>query len=358
MDPLYVYQLNRAFQTMVGNAPQVALGTEAPLVHPDDNSPKETVIGRRGSKGGSRFRRIWVAIITLIGMVALSLGCGLGIGLRRDPTSTNPTPITVPTPTTVVPPPIQPTNGALNDTSLAAIQLATGDRHLFFQDINGTLRHAVFSKAFNKWLEYVDFIIPDRPPRCHTPLTTLDISTGVTSSDIFICYIDVNDTLVITGYSIDSGKNSIAGSSRSFMNDSFRVSTSARSLGGSVFRTNTSTGPIGPSPVLNALPDIVLFYVNPTNNITVLHGFFNSIEDFPMSTWVWQNISNTLSYPADVLSKPYNGPGWIGPPFSISNHDGEFDGYFFNPPSASDSTIVSIFSQISCVNLSVTGEVG
>ena len=339
---------------MVGNAPQVAMDTEPPLPHPDDNAPKEIVIERRGSSGGSHLRRIWVATFTLIGVLALSLGCGLGIGLRSDLTSTNPTgtPTTVPTPTTTaVPPPIQPTNGALNDTSLSAIQLANGDRHLFFQDINSTLRHAVFSKAFNKWLDSVDFIIPERPPRSHTPLTTLDMnadpSLSADASMMLLCYIDINDTLAVTSYNIYNGQNSIDGPFWN-TNDSFRVSTSARSLGGSVFVTNSSV-----DSVPNPSSEILLFYVNPTNNITLLHGYL--IANGSASSLIWQNISDTLFYSADYLSRPAS-RGWLGPPFSISNHDGGFDGVFFNPQSAFNRTAETTLSRITCTSLWRRGE--
>ena len=258
----------------------------------------------RDANGDNRFKRAWLLTVILISILALSLGLGLGVGLKKDAPplfpafTTTSTPTSVPTPTTT-PSPIQPINGAMNDTSLAAIQLADGNRHPFFQDLNGTLRRAVFSKILNEWQDSVDFIIPNRTPRNNTPLATL--SFGMDGSVTLICYIDINDTLAITPHAIANGQTAIGGESILYMNDSFHVSTNARSLGAINITTNASMSSIGSSTIPTAISEMILFYVNPTNNLTALHGIL--YEGFNTSTLIWQNISNSFFYSATFGSE-------------------------------------------------------
>lgn len=57
----------------------------------------------------------------------------------------------------------------LNDTSLAALVLAYGDRQLFFQANNGSIRSAVFTESENQWNLSTYFDLSSNP-KSHTPL--------------------------------------------------------------------------------------------------------------------------------------------------------------------------------------------
>ena len=102
------------------------------------------------------------------------------------------------------------TRGALNDTSLAAVLTSDGNRHLFLQDINGTLRHAVFSSVENLWLSNVDYLLPDdtfSPPRLGTPITTIYPSAINNDFEtILVYYVNVENTLSLIYYDTSAGK--------------------------------------------------------------------------------------------------------------------------------------------------------
>ena len=58
----------------------------------------------------------------------------------------------------------------LNDTSLAAAVLTNGDRHLFFQGADGSLRRITHTEATNQWiLDKTPVVISDA--RDLTPMT-------------------------------------------------------------------------------------------------------------------------------------------------------------------------------------------
>ena len=58
----------------------------------------------------------------------------------------------------------------LNDTSLAAAALTNGDRHLFFQGAEGSLRRIVHTAATSQWiLDKTPVVISDA--RHLTPMT-------------------------------------------------------------------------------------------------------------------------------------------------------------------------------------------
>ena len=69
------------------------------------------------------------------------------------------------------------THGILDDSSFAAVTASGGARYVFFQDINGSLRQALYSPATFSWAADMDLIIPGSvDARNNTPLSaTIDI---------------------------------------------------------------------------------------------------------------------------------------------------------------------------------------
>ena len=62
----------------------------------------------------------------------------------------------------------------LNDTSLAAVSLSNGDRHLFFQDNTGLIRRAVRVESNGQWTTSPNLNAStdlSSNPKRHTPLT-------------------------------------------------------------------------------------------------------------------------------------------------------------------------------------------
>ena len=57
----------------------------------------------------------------------------------------------------------------LNDTSLAALSLSNGERHLFFQDNTGRIRRAIRTASKNQW-STSPYLNLSSKPKNHTPL--------------------------------------------------------------------------------------------------------------------------------------------------------------------------------------------
>lgn len=82
----------------------------------------------------------------------------------------------------------------LNDTSLAAVSLSNGDRHVFFQDNTGLVRRAVLTGSPGKWSTTLDLNITSNA-KISTPLaaTTID-------DQIQIYYITNKQSLYSNSY--------------------------------------------------------------------------------------------------------------------------------------------------------------
>lgn len=63
----------------------------------------------------------------------------------------------------------------LNNTSLASCILSNGDKHIFFQDYKGTIRHALSLASSTTWITKLPNPIVDNAPkpRMHTPLAVI-----------------------------------------------------------------------------------------------------------------------------------------------------------------------------------------
>ena len=90
--------------------------------------------------GLRRHRGYVVFIVYLVHLKEVnSLTCYLSPPAPQDPKSP-PSPIIT-----------QPAQHILNDTSLAAVSLANGDRQLFFQDNTGLIRRAYYTASNSEW---------------------------------------------------------------------------------------------------------------------------------------------------------------------------------------------------------------
>ena len=50
-------------------------------------------------------------------------------------------------------------HGILNDTSIAAMSMSDGDRHIFFQDSTGTIRQAIYTVTTNQWASPLSLVV-------------------------------------------------------------------------------------------------------------------------------------------------------------------------------------------------------
>ena len=338
--------------------------TQPPFPHPEDVASKEVAsnsIGK-GSPGSnspakrSPRRLTWIAIglVVAILLLALALGVGLGVGLhKQDNSSVAPTAtasgaaissvaVSSPPASSQTPSSVPLNHGALNDTSLAAVSF-NGDRHLFFQDINSTIRHKRYSGSAGSWLPSNDWIANGPVPKNNTPIAAIECQTIGGSGDVInVFYIATNDTLAVASYvpvGFDQGEEPV-------LNNSYLTLPSTRSLSVARLQSNVSSTPNVPTDsVPSVLKDeLFLFYESPESNVTILHGLYYLVGTSQGFTdkWVWQNVSDSF-YPQN--SSQSQG-GWLGSPFSASTSDtaqengaaAGLSAFFFNPASVYDAT--------------------
>ena len=115
--------------------------------------------------------------LLIILIVALSVGLGVGLTKRSgnndlvnlsSTASLSPaSPSSAPTAAPVV---LQ--HGILNDSSFAALATPNSDRYIFFQDLNGTIRYAIYAQSSSTWVTNIDLVVAT-DAKNNTPLTTL-----------------------------------------------------------------------------------------------------------------------------------------------------------------------------------------
>ena len=168
-------------------------------------------------------------------------------------------------------------NGVLEDTSLATVTTTAGSRHVFFQDFNQSLRHAVYDIHASKWLDGADYIYTKELPQNHTPIAAAMVD-GI-PNHIHLFYINtmgVLDAIVfVNGQSFGDYSNLV------LMNDSFQAALGSRTLSVSQLAC-----------AQNGTAEALLLYEEPTGNVTVLHGYFPEAFDKPQ--WLWQNVSDAV----------------------------------------------------------------
>ena len=272
--------------------------------------------------------------------IGIGLGTGLGVGLRSQQTASSPasqsTSSIVPSNTS---PPILK-NGVLNDTSLTSAVTPDGNRHLVFQDINGTLRHAQFSTTTGSWLPSIDFVFTQRRPKNHAPLAATAISsleTGPIAYPLLICFIDSTDSLTTTQYPYKESTYA------TLLNESIPVAHDTRSLSISRIPSSNDSEADPTSSSIVVRDEYLLFYETPTNGLALLHGLYfltdkavsNTNETEIVDGWAWKNASDLLY--SDGLSE-FEAP--ISAPFAASydNQTFGFYAYFCNSKSIHNSS--------------------
>ena len=303
---------------------ELAYNTDLPIPHPDDLNPKEGVVNRQDLRS---CRQKWLlAVLIFVGILSISIGLSVGIPTRSSSSSSSSSSSVL-------------DHGAMNDTSLSAIQDADGNRHVFFQDLNGTLCHVLFSRATNRWAETVDFIPVERQPRNLTPISVVTARTSLIATYFNIFYIDTANTIAAFQY---AANQSLLLTQYPLINSTFSTLPDTRSL--SILEMNTSTESElelnGTSTVImTTCIQYLLVYQRPTKEITVLNGFgFNfssgDFGDYSVSSWNWNNAS-THSKGLHV-----EGFGPSGGPFSLTKDPSvssiqPYFAYFHNSQSGS-----------------------
>lgn len=273
-------------------------------------------------------------LVIVVTIVVLAAGTGTGIGLRKRQSSSTPAPSGIATPTetatsTIPTISVTPVGSALNDSSMSAVLTPEGDRHLFFQDVNGTLRHAIFSKSSDSWLANIDWISVQRLPKNHTPISALQTVQpfGVPGFNVF--YTDINNTVAAVQWS-PQGSSHFDPSA--IINSSFDSGQGSRSISVCRLSTNASqSNSAAPPPAVstkpvNTIDEALLLFETATRDITVLHGIIvfeqvvasNGVPYTNSYGWSWNNVTELFS--SATLESA--GLPWVDiiAPFSVLNN--------------------------------------
>ena len=227
--------------------------------------------------------RTWLtctlATLTLLGV---GVGAGLGVGLRHNEISfgSTPTAPTVPRGSTTVGSAV-PTStlkpAAINDTSLGAVTTLDGNRHIFYQDSSGSLRHIVYDASARAWSNEADLVLTESLPRNNTPVTAINAEFNL-KNQIHVFFIDMNDRVAATAY-VSGG---FVSASDNLMNGSLSAATGSRTL--SISRMTLSQ--------TYTADEALLFYeANNGGNFTSLRGYLNPGVDPP---WIWYDVSEII----------------------------------------------------------------
>ena len=236
-------------------------------------------------------------------LIAIALGIGLTLGLKHsEPLAGSP----IPSPNATAAPIIR--NGILNDTSIAAITTQDGNRHIFFQDFNGSLRHTSFDQSANSWLPVSQYIQTDAVPRKFTPLAVVEIDQANYFSDtgpiMSIFLTTMNNSLANVKYAMPGLTEGT-----DMMNGSFLLAPNSRTLSVTQTVNNANLS-------VAANPEIILAYEDLSHNITTFYGNYTYIyhpDDGAFEEWIWQNVSQPVG--SAIASRSDT---WRGSPIAIS----------------------------------------
>ena len=308
--PLTETKLNRE----TGNLEQVARPNNHPpyaISTPPSSSGKQQQKNRK---------QILIMLATCIAIVAIALGVGIGFGLRRDVdtgTGTSPTVSTAPSPSNT---PINPsTDGIMSDTSVSAVLTGDNNKHLFFQDVNGSLRHTFWANSNNSWSIEADFLSVSSQPQNNTPIGVIPIvASGEGHAEdvsvIHVFFLSEEGFLTATTYSLSpSGPTNPITSNPTPMNASFSVAKGSRLL--AVDRI--------PMTDATALGQAALFYEDPNGMLTTLIGTANfSVTDWSLQ-WTWQNFTDVMfsSIGSMLNVTSHDLRDWIEPPMNFARSD-------------------------------------
>ena len=211
-------------------------------------------------------RLIWLAIALIALVIVVALGIGLGVGLRKiSPDNPSMSSISPPSNSTSTSnsSSLIFTRGVLNDTSLASVITFDGNRHIFLQDINGTLRHAVFSSTTNLWLPNVDYLWPHASiptPRLGTPVVATYPSDVWGPTGISLFYVNANS--ILSAVTFDTYLGLISDSDE--MEGTIAIKQDSRCVTAATVRRSANDG--------TRIAYTLLFIEAPSGHINFFHG--------------------------------------------------------------------------------------
>ncbi|CAD6586035.1 MAG: hypothetical protein ASARMPREDX12_002178 [Alectoria sarmentosa] len=182
-------------QTVPETTPEVFYENSFPEVHDNiEESIKERVSSHRILKPAFGWP---LMIIAMIVAAAIAVGVGVGIWRHREHASHKSS--------TVINPPAPQSHNItpaaqfiLNDTSLAALSLSNGDRHLFFQDNTGRIRRTIRTESNNQWSTSL-YLNLSSNPKNYTPLVATayeGLEAAGKGAEIGLLYVSESHILI------------------------------------------------------------------------------------------------------------------------------------------------------------------
>lgn len=173
------------------------------VVRPDYTKPENNSTIELGSvrKTWWKKKRWLFTLVAVILIVAVAVGVGIGVGVSTHNRNASPTERYVASCTGCYGIALELIRGhslstesqsettqysILNDTALASVTSSNGDRRIFFQDNNGTIRQAVFQNGH--WASPISYIVANGA-KANTPLAaTLSRDESVRSLELVSRY--------------------------------------------------------------------------------------------------------------------------------------------------------------------------
>lgn len=179
-------------ETVPDTTPQVLYDNSLPEAHGNEKPTEEHL-------HVTKLTRKWPwIVIALILAAVIAIGVSVGIWHHREYLLYKPPRISSPPASNITYTP----QYILNDTSLAAVSLSNGDRHLFFQDNTGLIRRAVRVESNGQWTTTPNLNASADPssevisnPKRNTPLTAIGPTEGQPDRDMSLYYISENHTV-------------------------------------------------------------------------------------------------------------------------------------------------------------------
>ncbi|KAF6235742.1 hypothetical protein HO173_005937 [Letharia columbiana] len=179
-------------ETVPDTTPQVLYDNSLPEAHGNEKPTEEHL-------HVTKLTRKWPwIVIALILAAVIAIGVSVGIWHHREYSLYKPPRVSSPPAPNITYTP----QYILNDTSLAAVSLSNGDRHLFFQDNTGLIRRAVRVESNGQWTTSPNLNASADPssklssnPKRNTPLTAIGPTDGPLGKDMSLYYISENHTV-------------------------------------------------------------------------------------------------------------------------------------------------------------------
>ncbi|KAM0800348.1 hypothetical protein BDR22DRAFT_972912 [Usnea florida] len=292
-------------ETVPDTAPEVSYDAILPETHGNEKPSAENL-------HVTKLARKWPWIILgLILAAAIAVGVSVGIWHRREHSLHKPTSVSSPPapPNPKITPHPNITHAPqyiLNDTSLAAVVLSNGDRHLFFQDNTGLIRRAVRVYSDGQWntgrnLNASDFKLSAKPKK-YTPLT----ATGPTGDKQMSLYY-VSESNDVSSNILMEGEDSWYPDGQ-FGNFSTAVDTRSLSISSLETVNNSSEFNLVENSTTNLA---LLFYENPNGKVSaLLHRLLNTVnmkfrmENAPRDQWIDITSQDSKALPNEFRNAP------------------------------------------------------